>query len=105
MDNVSPGDLVKLADGGPELDGIVFDTPSRTKVVVAVLDRTRGPGFRTVHPRTLSERAEEGPGDRPLQQLIRRTPVPGRRGGGGPAAARGSREGHSRAAMHRTTGK
>ena len=45
------------AETGPQLDGIVFDTPSNTKVVVAVVDRGRGPVFRTVHPRTLSERA------------------------------------------------
>ncbi|HEY4897301.1 MAG TPA: hypothetical protein VII01_14575 [Solirubrobacteraceae bacterium] len=105
MDTASPGDLVTLADGGSDLDGIVFDTPSRTKVVVAVVDRTRGPVFRTVHPRTLSERAEEGASDRVLNQLIRRTPVPGRHGAGGSSASREGRAGHSRAAMHRTTGK
>ncbi len=104
MEQISPGDLVSVASGGPELDGIVFDTPSRTKVVVAVEDPSRGPVFRTVHPKTLTERSQEGPHDRVLLHLIRRTPVPVRRPGGGNAAGRGS-PGHTRAAMHRTTGK
>jgi hypothetical protein len=105
MDEMSPGELVRVADGGPELDGIVFDVPSRTKVVVAVVDPARGPGFRTVHPRTLLERGEESPGDRVLHQLIRRTPAPGRRDGGVGQSARAGRPGHSRASGHRTTGK
>jgi hypothetical protein len=61
--------------------------------------------FRTVHPNTLTERAEEGPDDPALRRLLRRTPLPvhgGARGGGG--AGRGQ-AGHGRAAMHRTTGK
>ena len=101
----SAGELVKVAGGGPELDGIVWDTPSRTKVVVAVVDPARGPVFKTVHPDTLSERTEEGKDERALQLLIRRTPPPSsgsKRGGG--SVGRGS-EGHRRAAMHRTTGK
>jgi len=105
MEPTSPSELVRVADGGPELDGIVFDTPSRSKVVVAVVDPARGPVFRTVHPSTLSERTEEGPDDRALFLLVRRTwrPVRGAaRGGGG--AGRG-RPGHTRGAMHRTTGK
>ena len=105
MEATRPGDLVKVAGGGPELDGIVFDTPSRTKVIVAVLDPGRGPAFRTVHPDTLAERTEEGPGDRALWALVRRTSSPARgaaRGGAGPVRGR---RGHARAAMHRTTGK
>ncbi len=50
----------------PELDSTlsasrtgVFDTPSRSKVVVAVVDPGRGPVFRTVHPDTLTEREDE----------------------------------------------
>ena len=70
------GGLVKVAGDGPEVDGILFDTPSRSKVVVAVMDRARGPLFRTVHPRTLTERTEEGPDDRALRLLVRRTPPP-----------------------------
>ncbi len=105
MESTSTGALVTVAGDGPKLDGIVFDTPSRTKVVVAVVVPGRGPSFRTVHPETLSEREAEGPGDRALRQLMRRTPPPSKAGvTGGGAAARG-RAGHGRAAMHRTTGK
>jgi hypothetical protein len=105
MEASSTGELVKVATGGPQLDGIVFDTPSRTKVVVAVVDPRRGPVLRTVHPRTLSERTEEGPDDRALQLLVRRTPPPVRgAAGGGTASGRGN-PGHSRTASHRTTGK
>jgi hypothetical protein len=105
MDSITPGQLVKVAAGGPERDGIVFDTPSNVKVVVAVVDPRRGPSFRTVHPRTLSERIEEGPDDPALRRLLHRTrsPVDGEaRSGAG--AVRGQ-AGHTRAAMHRTTGK
>jgi hypothetical protein len=105
MESTSAGELVKVAGGGPELDGIVFDTPSRSKVVVAVVDPGRGPVFRTVHPKTLTERTEEAPADQALRLLIRRTPAPARGGGaGGTAAGRGT-PGHARTAMHRTTGK
>jgi hypothetical protein len=105
MELTSAGELVKVASGGPELDGIVFDSPSRSKVVVAVVDPGRGPVFRTVHPKTLSERAEEGPDDRALRALIRRTPSPVRGAAGGGVAAGRANAGHTRAAMHRTTGK
>jgi len=105
MESTSAGELVKVASGGPELDGIVFDTPSRSKVVVAVVDRGRGPLFRAVHPGTLTERTEEGPDDRALRLLIRRTSPPARgTANGGMAAGRG-RPGHARGTMHRTTGK
>lgn len=105
MELVSVGELVKVAGGGPELDGIVFDTPSRSKVVVAVVDPTRGPLFRTVNPKTLTERAEEGPYDRALRLLVRRTPPPAR--GAAPGETRGGRgpSGHKRGAVHRTTSK
>ncbi len=105
MESISAGELVKVSDGGPALDGIVFDTPSRSKVVVAVIDPGRGPGFRTVHPRTLSERDDESPDDRALHLLIRRTPPPARGGTGGATSTGHGSAGHSRAAMHRTTGK
>lgn len=91
--------------GGPKLDGIVFDTPSTSKVVVGVVDRGRGPGFRTVHPRSLSQRTAPGPDDRALRLLIRRTPPPPRGGAPGAGAAGQRRSGHTRASMHRTTGK
>jgi hypothetical protein len=99
------GGLVNVSDGGPVLDGIVFDTPSRSKIVVAVVDPGRGPVFRTVHPRTLKERTEEGPDDRALRLLIRRTPPPARGTSGGGAVAGRGRPGHVRGAMHRATGK
>jgi hypothetical protein len=105
MDSIAPGELVKVLGGAPELDGIVFDTPSRTKVVVAVVDPSRGPVFRTVHPRELTERSEPGPSDQVLRLLIRRTPPPVHGASrGGTAAGRGN-PGHARTAMHRTTGK
>ncbi|MEY2535638.1 MAG: hypothetical protein QOF29_3548 [bacterium] len=105
MDATSGGQLVKVAGGGPELDGIVFDTPSSSKVVVAVVDPGRGPVFRTVHPRTLTERAEQGSDDHALRLLIRRTPPPVRGAARGGAGAARGRAGHTRAASHRTTGK
>ncbi len=96
---------MKVAGGGPELDGIVFDVPSRSKVVVAVVDPTRGPAFRTVHPRTLKERADEGPDDQALRLLMRRTPLPVRGAARGGTGSGREQAGHTRAAMHRTTGK
>jgi hypothetical protein len=105
MDSLAIGELVKVATTGPEIDGIVFDTPSRTKAVVAVMDSGRGPVFRTVHPDALSPRSEAGADDRALQLLIRRTP-PSLRAAprGGSPAGHGS-PGHARGTMHRTTGK
>jgi hypothetical protein len=105
MEPTSAGELVKVATGGPEIDGIVFDVPSSSKVVVAVMDRDRGPVLRTVHPETLTERTEAGPDDRALLLLIRRTP-PAVRGAARSGNSGGQgRAGHKRAAMHRTTGK
>ncbi len=105
MDSFRAGSLVKVAEDGPERDGIVFDTPSAQKVVVAVMDRRRGPVFRTVHRRTLSERTDAGPDDAALNLLIRRTPQPARRGARAGTGTGPGQDGHSRAAMHRTTGK
>jgi hypothetical protein len=105
MESVSVGGLVKVVDGGPELDGIVFDLPSRSKVIVAVVDRGRGPVLRTVHPKTLTERTEEGPDDRALRLLIRRTPPPIRGSANGATAAGHGSRGHTRGTMHRTTGR
>jgi hypothetical protein len=105
MDSTNAGELVRVATGGPELDGIVFATPSSSKAVVAVVDPIRGPVFRTVHPKALTERTEQRPGDRALRLLIRRTPSPVRgTARGGERGAHG-RPGHTRAAGHRTTGK
>jgi hypothetical protein len=99
------GELVKVGVGGSARDGIVFDTPSRAKVVVAVVDPDRGPRFRTVNPKELTEREEEGPDDRALQLLIRRTPPAV--GGAGRGALPGGRgqPGFKRGATHRTTGR
>src|SRR4051812_24512445 len=72
-----PGELVKVATGGPELNGIVFDRPSRSKVVVAIVDRSRGPVLRTFAATALTLRETESPDDRALQLLIRRTPASG----------------------------
>ena len=105
VESISAGDLVKVATRGPVVDGIVFDVPSATKVVVAVMVPGRGPALRTVAADTLAERTEDGPDDAALHLLIRRTPPPvhgAGRAGAGPVNARA---GHRRAAMHRTTGK
>jgi hypothetical protein len=106
MEQQSDSELVKVADGDREIDGIVFDAPSKSKVTVAVMDRKRGPVFRTVHPETLTQRTEAGPDDRALSMLIRRT-WQGVRGGSAPGGAGATRgqDGHTRAAMHRATGK
>jgi hypothetical protein len=105
MEPARPGELVRVAAGGPELDGIVFDTPSHSKVVVAVVDPARGPVFRTVDPKTLTERAEEGPDDRALRLLMRRTPSPVQGAARGGAGGGRGQPGHTRVATHRTTGK
>jgi hypothetical protein len=100
------GDLVNVAGTGPELAGIVFDLPSDSKAVVAVVDPKRGPVFRTVGLSALSGRAEEVPGDRALRLLVRRTPPPAHGSGrAGEGAIRGRSAGHARGASHRTTGK
>jgi len=101
----SIGELVRVGAGGSALDGIVFDVPSRSKVVVAVVDPDRGPVFRTVSPSQLTERQEESSDDRTLRLLIRRTPPPV------PGAARGTvvggrgRSGFRRDSTHRPTGR
>jgi hypothetical protein len=105
MEKTEAGELVKVAVGRRETDGIVFDVSGGAKVIVAVVDRERGPVMRTVELKDLSERTQAGPDDRALQMLIRRTPGGVRgaaRAGSGPGQARA---GHKRAAMHRTTGK
>lgn len=105
MEPTTAGQLVTVAGSGRQVDGIVFDAPSSTKVVVAVIDRGRGPVFRTVAPSLLSERTLEGPHDRALRLLIRRTPSPAGGTGRGGASAEQGRSGHTRATMHRTTGR
>src|SRR5690348_13173685 len=104
METVAIGDLVSVAGVGAPRDGIVYDTPSPSKVVVAVVDPRRGPGFRTVDRKTLTEREKEGSHDPALRLLIRRTPPAGhgtpRVGGTG----RKGRAGFTRGATHRPTG-
>ena len=105
MESVSVGERVKVAGGGAELDGIVFDTPSSSKVVVAVVDPARGPLFRTVSPKALMGRAEEGPQDRVLHLLVRRTPPPVRTAVRDSLGGGRGRSGYKRGATHRATGK
>ncbi|HEV7806131.1 MAG TPA: hypothetical protein VGO80_09945 [Solirubrobacteraceae bacterium] len=99
------GELVTIGTGTSRLDAIVFDTPSRSKVVVAVVDSARGPVMRTVHPDTLSERTAAGPGDQALRLLARRTPPPVHGAARGGAGIGHGRSGHTRGATHRTTGR
>jgi hypothetical protein len=105
MKLASAGELVKVADGSAELDGIVFDTPSNSKAVVAVVDPVRGPLFRTVNPNTLTERGEAGPNDHALRLLIRRTPPPAHSAPGGTTRAGQRRSGFTRGTSHRPTGR
>jgi hypothetical protein len=105
VETPATGDLVRLAGGGPALDGIVFDTPSRSKVVVAVVDLARGPVFRTVHPETLTGREQEGSDDQALRLLIRRTPPPVHTAARGGVTGRKGSVGFTRGAAHRPTGR
>jgi hypothetical protein len=105
MDAASAGELVKVADGNAELDGLVFDRPSSSKVIVAVVDPTRGPLFRTVNPNALTEREQEGPNDRALRLLVRRTPPPPNGVARGATAGGLRRAGFTRGAAHRPTGR
>jgi hypothetical protein len=105
MEPTGTTDQVTVATGGARIDGIVADMPSASKAVVAVMDRKRGPVLRTVPRTALTDRPDAGPDDRALRLLVRRT-APAAPGGarGGSAVGRG-RAGHTRAAMHRPTGK
>jgi hypothetical protein len=105
MESPEIGDLVSVAGTGDALDGIVFDTPSRLKVVVAVVDPVRGPVFNTVHPKALNERPKEGAHDPALRLLVRRTPPPVHTAARGGFAGRKGQAGFSRGAPHRPTGK
>lgn len=105
MEQISVGELVRVTTDGRALDGIVFDTPSRSKVVVAVKDRRRGPVFRVVHPNDLTEREDESPDDHALQLLIRRTPSPVHGGARGATGGGRGRAAHTRSATHRPTGR
>jgi hypothetical protein len=105
VETATIGDLVSVAGAGPVLDGIVYDTPSRSKVVVAVVDPARGPGFRTVHPKTLTKRDKQGSHDLALRLLVRRTPPPVHGAARGGVTGRKDRAGFTRTATHRPTSK
>lgn len=99
------GDRVMITGIEPAMDGILFDRPSRSKAVVAVVDPVRGPVFRTLDPKTLKKRSQDGPQDQALRLLIRRTPSPARGATrGGATGLRGS-AGFTRGATHRPTGR
>jgi hypothetical protein len=105
MDSLSVGQQVSVASEGPTVDGIVFDMPSRNKVVVAVVSQSRGPSFLTVNPSALSQREVEGEHDAALRMLIRRTPQPTRGAARGASVGGRGTRGHTRGAAHRTTGR
>ena len=105
METITNGELVTVTADGPVLNGIVFDVPSASKVVVAVIDRARGPVLRTVHPDALEARENAASEDRALKQLIRRTPSPVRGSTRGRSAGGHGRAGHTRGASHRATGR
>jgi|SRR5215207_3324105 len=106
METTDAGALVKVNTGGPDIDGIVVEVLKSAKAVVAMMDGVKGPVLRTVPQDALAERTEAGPDDRALQLLVRRSSHASRgtaRGGSGSGLS--GRAGHTRAAMHRTTGK
>ncbi len=105
MEPITPGELVTVTDGSAQLDGIVFDTPSSSKVVVAVVDPTRGPRMRTVNPNTLSERVEEGADDRALRLLIRRTAPVTHDATRAATSGKQRHSGYQRGTAHRPTGR
>lgn len=105
MELIKTGDLVKVATPGPQLDAIAFDVARSSKVVVAVMDRDRGPVLRSVDRTAVTERTDAGPDDAQLQLLIRRTPTVNRAAGHVGGGIGPGRAGHQRAATHRTTGK
>src|SRR3954447_6310024 len=100
-----PGDLVTVATGGPLIDAIVVSRPSPQKAMVALVDPTKGPVMRPVAVDALAEREAEGPQDKALHNLIRRSPqAVGSGQSAGGSRVHGSR-GHTRSAMHRREGK
>ncbi len=105
METVAIGDLVTVTGSGAPLDGLVFDTPSRTKTVVAVVDPRHGPVFRSVNPKTLTERDAPGEHDEALRLLVRRTPGTVRGSGQAGGTTRQGAAGFTRGASHRPTGR
>jgi len=105
MTSLREGDLVTVAEERGERDGIVFQVPSRSKVIVAVPDAARGEVMRTFHPRALAPRTAAGEHDEALRRLVRRTPSGGRGEGGGPSGPGSGPRGHTRSPAHRATGR
>jgi len=106
METTEADDLVTVKTAGPAIDGILVEQLKSAKAVVAVMDGVKGPVLRTVPQDALAERAEAGADDRALRLLVRRSTHASRgtaRGGSGSGMS--GRAGHTRAAMHRTTGK
>jgi hypothetical protein len=102
---VQPNDLVTVSGAGAPLDGIVFDTPSKSKVVVAVMEARRGPVFQVVKPAELTPRTEVGSDDQALRLLLRRTPTPSHGAARGARLSGQSRSGFQRGTAHRSTGR
>lgn len=102
---VQPNDLVTVSGARAAVDGIVFDVPSKSKVVVAVMESKRGPVFLTVNPADLTPRTEVGRDDPALRLLLRRTPSPVRGGARGGGLSGHSRSGFQRGTAHRSTGR
>jgi hypothetical protein len=105
MTSLREGELVTVVGDREERDGIVFQIPSKSKVVVAVTDAARGPVMRTFHPGTLTARSEAGADDEALRRLIRRTPSIGRGEPGRASGPGNGRRGHMRSPAHRATGR
>jgi hypothetical protein len=105
VESIAIGDLVSVAGVGAAVDGVVFDRPSRAKVVVAVVDPGRGPVFRTVHPDALTGREQAGSDDQALRLLIRRTPQPVHVAARDGVTGRKGSAGFTRGATHRPTGR
>jgi hypothetical protein len=102
---MQPHDLVTVTGVGRPADGIVYDTPSRSKVVVAVMEAGRGPVFRSVNPKALTPRTEAGQDDPALRLLIRRTPGTTRGTARDSNLGGKGRSGFQRGTAHRPTGR
>ena len=102
MKPLRAGQLVTVTDDGVTLDGIVAQTPSMLKLVVAVPEADADPVLRTFHRGALRERTRAGEHDTALRRVIgKAASAPGHDGQrSGPG-----RRGHTRAPAHRSTGR